>query len=225
MGNKKIYRKKIYIILIAVFFIIFFDPSIVSAQNKFFTYNLMESVPFIGQAGESISLSKLIVGIYRLLIWSTVIASLFMLSVGGFYHMISAGNPSVKSTAWKIVTDALIGLFVAMVSWGLLYLINPELVQGQGVANPKLFKDQKAPITPTQPPSPTTPERKPVPTIGPLPEPSSATSDIGLTSSGGPTYTPPDLTPKNADGSPLGCEPNMPCPQPLLSGANSDSAK
>jgi|GEM_PF-3518729 len=102
----------------------FFLPSAVLAQQ----YNIMEAIPGFFDAGSSISFPDLVLGIYRFGLWTVGIAALFMVTIGGFMYATSAGNTSYAGTAKKVITDALLGLVVAMVAYLGLRFINPDLV-------------------------------------------------------------------------------------------------
>jgi hypothetical protein len=52
---------------------------------------------------------------------------MFMIMVGGYMYMTSAGNSASTGKAKGIITDALIGLILALCSWILLNTINPDL--------------------------------------------------------------------------------------------------
>jgi hypothetical protein len=48
--------------------------------------------------------------------------------VGGYMYITSAGNSASTGKAKETITDAIIGLLLALTSWLLLYTINPDLV-------------------------------------------------------------------------------------------------
>ena len=135
IGNKK--RVFLYNTFYIAASISIIFPAIVLAEGansgNFFNYPLMESLPLIGQAGDVIGLAALIVGFYKLLLWIVTIGALFMLSVGAFYYMTAAGNTSNVTTAKKIIGDSLLGLVIALISWTMLYIINPDLTKGPNI--------------------------------------------------------------------------------------------
>ncbi len=73
--------------------------------------------------------------IYKFGIWTVGIAALLMISIGGFMYLTSAGNTSKTGQAKEIITDAIIGVILALVSWLLLYTINPDLVKNSSEVN------------------------------------------------------------------------------------------
>lgn len=96
-----------------------------------FTYTLLEPIPGCEQ-GSSLCAGDLptyLQALYRFAFWAIGIAALFMLSVGGFMYVTSAGNTSRMGTAKTIIADSLLGLVLALVAWLVLYIINPDLVK------------------------------------------------------------------------------------------------
>lgn len=111
-----------------------------------FEYKLLESVPLVGRAGEVIRFPEYISGVYRFAFVAIAISALLMLTIGGFYYLSSAGNQSTAGTAKKIITDAILGLAVALVSWVILNTIDPEILSGKLDTNVMRveFNDQKS---------------------------------------------------------------------------------
>lgn len=89
------------------------------------TYTPLENLPgFDGQSGD---FATYFGNLYKLALWIVGISALFMLVVGGFLYLSSAGNTSLLGTAKKTIYSALIGLVVALISWLLLDTINGDL--------------------------------------------------------------------------------------------------
>jgi len=102
----------------------------VQASPKQFKYTLLESFPGFFQAkSELTDLPTMILAIYKFGIWTIGIAGLFMLVVGGFMYMASAGNTSTASNARGIIWDALLGIVAALGAYLILYVINPDLTK------------------------------------------------------------------------------------------------
>ena len=96
--------------------------------SKQFNYTLLESFPGFFNRGDTLTdLPALILAIYKFGIWTVGIAGFFMLVVGGFMYMASAGNTSTASNARGIIWDALLGIAAALGAYLILYVINPEL--------------------------------------------------------------------------------------------------
>lgn len=91
-------------------------------------YTLIETMPGVGDAGEVKTFPDYITGLYNFALAFVIIAALLMITVGGFYYIISAGNQAQAGTAKKIITDAFIGLAVVFVTWLVLNTINPDLL-------------------------------------------------------------------------------------------------
>ncbi len=88
-------------------------------------YTPLENLPgFDGQSGD---FATYFGNLYKLALWIVGISALFMLVVGGFLYLSSAGNTSLLGTAKKYIYSALIGLVIALISWLLLDTINGDL--------------------------------------------------------------------------------------------------
>ncbi|MCW1888037.1 MAG: pilin [Candidatus Moranbacteria bacterium] len=87
-------------------------------------YTPLENVPFI----QGTTLSEYLRGVYILGLVLVVIGAVFMLVIGGFQYLTSAGNTSALSSAKHTIEGALFGLFLALVAYLILYVINPDLV-------------------------------------------------------------------------------------------------
>lgn len=100
---------------------LFMAPSATIGQG----YIPLEQIP--GSAGAT-TLPDYISGIYKFGIWTVGIAALFMLTIGGFVYMTSGGNTATLSRAKGYISDALIGLVLALLAYLILNVINPDLV-------------------------------------------------------------------------------------------------
>ncbi len=67
--------------------------------------------------------------VYKFGLWFIGVAALFMITFGGYVYLTSAGNNSSMEKAKGVITDAVIGLLLALSAWLILYVINPDLVQ------------------------------------------------------------------------------------------------
>ena len=101
-----------------------------AASTTPFAYPLLESFPGFFNAGDKMTdLPTMVLAIYKFGIWIVGIAGLFMLVIGGFMYMSSAGNTSTASSAQKIITDALLGIVAALGAYLILYVINPDFTK------------------------------------------------------------------------------------------------
>jgi hypothetical protein len=81
-------------------------------------------------------------GLYKFGISITAILALFMIALGAFgYIVTSIGNPSKVMDAKEKITNALIGLIIALTAYLFLYVINPDLVTGTLEAPAKIIGD------------------------------------------------------------------------------------
>lgn len=132
-------------IITGIFFgaIFLISANLVSAED----YKLLESMPGVGKAGEATTFPQYITGAYSFAMAFAAISALLMVTIGGFYYIVSAGNQAQAGTAKTIIKDALLGLVVVFVTWLILYQINPDLIK----ATPDLSKIQSAAKSTTQP--------------------------------------------------------------------------
>ncbi len=78
------------------------------------------SLPWLGQY---------ISGVYRFMIGIVGMVAAIMMVVGGFQYITSAGDKGKLAAGKKRITDAFIGLVLALGSYVILYAINPNLVE------------------------------------------------------------------------------------------------
>lgn len=75
------------------------------------------------------SLTGLVVAVFKLFLSVAGVTAFIMIAVGGFRYLTSAGNPSKMSDATSQIFNALLGLVLLLCSWLILNTINPELVK------------------------------------------------------------------------------------------------
>jgi hypothetical protein len=120
------------ILLLATFSILFPVISMAAEASDTlegsFDYKIMESIPGTDiTQGTSPPFNTYVSGIYKFGIAAVGIAALLMLSIGAFMYLTSAGNNAAMGSAKGVITDALIGLILALFAWLLLNIINPDL--------------------------------------------------------------------------------------------------
>lgn len=84
-----------------------------------------------GPGGQKISkgdLGTYLWGIYKLAIGVAGVLAVLMITIGGIRYMVSEAI-SGKEAARKQITDAIIGLLLAFLSYLILYTINPDLIK------------------------------------------------------------------------------------------------
>lgn len=126
--NKK-RKKTIYafscLVLGLFFFLSTAAPTLATAPQTF-NYTPMEQIPGYGAPSDFFDY---IAVLYRFGIGAVGIAALIMLAIGGFMYITSAGNNASMEKAKGVITDAIVGLLLAVSAYILLYTINPDLVK------------------------------------------------------------------------------------------------
>lgn len=89
-------------------------------------YQLLEGIP--GQSANQSDLPGYVKSIINAGLILIVLSAVFMVTVGGFLYLTSAGNNAKAKDAKDIIRDSLIGLGLAMLAYLILYVINPDLV-------------------------------------------------------------------------------------------------
>jgi hypothetical protein len=62
-------------------------------------------------------------------IWTLGICALIMIVIGGYKYAASGGNNASMESAKGFITDALVGLVLALLAYLILYIINPKLIE------------------------------------------------------------------------------------------------
>jgi len=89
-------------------------------------YTPMENIPGFEKTSDFFTYVS---NIYKFGIWTIGIAAMLMIMIGGYVYLTSAGNTAQTGKAKSIITDAIVGIILALVSYLLLYTINPDLVK------------------------------------------------------------------------------------------------
>ncbi len=118
----KISQKTAIMFFSVLFFFTMLTCHTVHAEGE---YELLERIPGIGQTADFPTYMQ---GLYNFAVGFVAVAALFMVSIGGFYYIASAGNQAQATTAKKIITDALLGLIVVFLTYTILNVINPTLL-------------------------------------------------------------------------------------------------
>ena len=117
-------KRNLPIIIIVIAIVLVSFTGIAHAKME---YQLLEPFPGFFDSEASPTLPEMILAIYQFGIWTVGIAGLFMLTVGGFWYMTSAGNNATAETAKKIIADSLLGIVAALSAYLIMYVINPDL--------------------------------------------------------------------------------------------------
>ncbi|HRZ94976.1 MAG TPA: hypothetical protein P5262_00175 [Candidatus Moranbacteria bacterium] len=97
-----------------------------SSDSASFDYTPMEKIPGFDATGD---FSTYVLAVYNFGIWTIGLSALLMIMIGGFMYITSAGNNASMEKAKGIITDAIIGVLMALSAYLILYVINPELVK------------------------------------------------------------------------------------------------
>ena len=140
------------ILIIIVFSFGIASPIPVKAQALPANYTLLEPLPCIAGTGNnctggtancpsgsmcSINIQTYIVYIFKLMIALAVFAAVVMCIIGGFQYMLT-DSVTKKGDAKDTIKNAVLGLAGALLSWLILYTINPNLVNISLVTVPSL---------------------------------------------------------------------------------------
>ncbi len=79
-------------------------------------------------------LGRVINGFYNYIVWLAGILAVIVIMIAGFQWVTAAGNQSKIGEAKERITGAIIGLVLALSSYMLLNIINPELVKIQDLS-------------------------------------------------------------------------------------------
>ncbi|MDO8240578.1 MAG: transglycosylase SLT domain-containing protein [Candidatus Moranbacteria bacterium] len=109
---------------IAIFILLLFPTITLAALNL--SYVPMEQIPGVDTGS---NFYTYIAGVYKFGIWAVGISALLMITIGGYMYIMSAANVVSAEKAKGVITDAIVGLILALVSFLLLYEINPNLVR------------------------------------------------------------------------------------------------
>lgn len=96
----------------------------VFAASEVPQYQQLENIP--GAEGNK-TFPEYVALIYNLGLWVIGLSAMFMLTVGGFMYLTSAGNTSSASSAKGVIKDSLIGLVLGLSAWLIVNTINPDL--------------------------------------------------------------------------------------------------
>jgi len=132
---KKIFEKVLAISLFGIIFFLNMQSTVIAVEEKKFNYKIKENIP--GQEGsadvgeEGIdTLQEYLEAVYKFGITIVAILAVVMVAIGAFMYIVtSAGNAGKMMEAKSIISNALFGLVIALISWLILFVINPDLVE------------------------------------------------------------------------------------------------
>lgn len=90
-------------------------------------YTPLVRIPGLPATG-TVDLSMYMIGLYNFLLSIVGIVAVMMLIFGGMRYITAMGSSSAISSAKDIVTSALLGLLLALISWVIVSTINPDIL-------------------------------------------------------------------------------------------------
>lgn len=120
-------NKKTIFIATALFFVgfFFFQPVLADVT----LYSNQQMIP--GATSRTCDISTYIQQIIGFGYATIGILTMFMLGIGAFQYIMSIGNTAKMTSAKNTVNYAILGLVLGLLSWIILYTINPNLVKVQ----------------------------------------------------------------------------------------------
>jgi hypothetical protein len=106
-------------------------------------YTLLQPLPGFGPASGGArvaSLSDYLQWLFAFAISIAGIAAVMVIAISGVAYMVSYGNPGKMESAKERITQALLGLLLAVSAWLILYTINPDLVKN-GLTIPPIIEN------------------------------------------------------------------------------------
>lgn len=100
-------------------------------------YIPMEEIPGFDTGS---SFAEYVLVLYKFGLWTIGVSGMLMITIGGFMYITSGGNTSTTGKAKGIISDAIAGIILALLSYLLLYIINPNLVNTDNQAVEKAAK-------------------------------------------------------------------------------------
>ena len=112
-----------------------------SGNGDKFTYTLLQSLPKEGpDLEENVTLEEYLTWAFRLILALAGFLAVMMIVIGGVEYIISGASESMRGEAKKRIENAIWGLVMALVSYLVLYTINPSLVDFN---NNQFFKEKE----------------------------------------------------------------------------------
>jgi len=106
-----------------------------------FTYTLLQSLPQEGDdLSENVTLEQYLTWAFRFVLALAGFLAVMMIVIGGVEYIISGASESMRGEAKKRIENAIWGLVMALVSYLVLYTINPSLVDFN---DNQFFKEKK----------------------------------------------------------------------------------
>lgn len=100
----------------------------IQSVNADYQWTPMQEIPTASGTQSPTTFGGYVVAIYEFLLSLVGIVAMVMIIIGGFRYMTSTGNASAMADAKDMIFSALLGLGLALLSWLILYTINPDFI-------------------------------------------------------------------------------------------------
>lgn len=125
------YKKYTVLFTSVIIFILVVGFNVTNAQE----YVPLAPLPGIS-AGQGLSLSNYLDAIFKIGIGLAGVFAVLMIVIGGIQYIGGAANPSARTEAKSKITNAILGLLLALGAWLILYVINPDLLKKEIIITP-----------------------------------------------------------------------------------------
>ena len=99
------------------------------SSGEKFTYTLLQPLPSAdGPLTKDVTIEQYLTWAFRFTLALAGFLAVMMIVIGGVEYIISGANEGMRSEAHKRISNAIYGLILALVSYLVLYTINPNLV-------------------------------------------------------------------------------------------------
>ena len=122
--------------ILSAFVLVLFNIETVKAESSSsqssesgFTYTLLQPLPKEGtDLSENVTLEEYLTWAFRFVLALAGFLAVMMIVIGGVEYIISGASEAMRGEAKKRIENAIWGLVMALVSYLVLYTINPSLV-------------------------------------------------------------------------------------------------
>jgi len=118
-------------------------PALVYADATPIQYEPIEEIPLAEKPTE---LNSYVKALFQFGIAVIGIVSMGAIMIGGYLYIFAAGGKTDK--AKQMITNALLGLGLALTSWIIVYTINPDLVELKGIRTVAITVNTNVPMPP-----------------------------------------------------------------------------
>jgi hypothetical protein len=121
-----------FLSLVLVIFLVIFNFTL-AATTPPLEYTPLVSLDLEGGAASKITATTYIENFFTVFMAVIVAMALFKVVSGGIKLMFAGDNPSMKGEGRKDIEGALYGLILALLTYTILYKVNPRLIPGSSL--------------------------------------------------------------------------------------------